>query len=204
MRFEVEGTEHWRAVAESGAGFVVLTAHVVNWEAGSMLPASRFERRVHVVREEEMDPRAQAFVSDLLAARGAVPYVTHFATDDPSLGLRLVDALRRGEIVALQGDRPRRAGRTVEARLFGRPYPVPSGIPALARAAGTPILPVFVLREGRRRYRLVFRAPIRFDDGMSRGASERLFAERIGADLEHAIRRAPEQWFCFRELWPPS
>lgn len=204
MRFEVEGTEHWREVADSGAGFVVLTAHVGNWEAGSMLPASRFERPMHVVREEEMDPRAQAFVSDLLAARGATAYVTHFAGDDPSLGLRLVDALRRGEIVALQGDRPRQSGRTVDARLFGRPYPLPSGIPALARAAQAPLLPVFVLREGRRRYRLVFREPIRFEEGMSRADTERRFAQRVGADLEHAIGRAPWQWFCFRALWPPA
>ena len=72
----------------------------------------------------------------------------------------LLDALRRGEIVALQGDRPRAGGRTLEARLFGRPFALPVGPAALARAAGVPIVPVFVLREGRLRYRCVLRPAI--------------------------------------------
>jgi lauroyl/myristoyl acyltransferase len=25
---------------------------------------------------------------------------------------------------------------------------------------------------------------------------------RLAGDIEYAIRRAPEQWFVFRELWP--
>ncbi|HEX6851786.1 MAG TPA: MMPL family transporter [Candidatus Polarisedimenticolaceae bacterium] len=204
MRFEIEGLEHWTPMADSPGGFVMLTAHVGNWESASMLPASRFDRRVHVVREEELDPRAQEFVRGLLTSRGATPYLTHFATHDTSLGLELVDALRAGDVVALQGDRPRQAGRSIEGTLFGRSFRIPNGVPALARAAGVPLLPVFVLREGRRRYRIVFHEPIRFAPGLSRADSEAAFAARVGANLEAAIRRAPEQWFCFRELWPPS
>jgi len=27
---------------------------------------------------------------------------------------------------------------------------------------------------------------------------------KIGSEIERAIRLAPNQWFCFRELWPDS
>ena len=110
------------------------------------------------MREKEIDPRAQDFIREILARAGG-NYVTHFSGDDPTLSFELADALRRGEIVALQGDRPRAGGRTVIASLFGRPMPLPIGPAALARAAGVPIVPVFNFREGRFLMRAVVRPP---------------------------------------------
>jgi KDO2-lipid IV(A) lauroyltransferase len=88
--------------------------------------------------------------------------------------------------------------------MFGRPMPLPAGVIALARAAGAPILPVFVLREGRCRYRVIFRPPIEVPEHAGRDEAVAAAAQRIAAGLEEAIRRAPEQWFCFRALWPPD
>ena len=157
-----------------------------------MLPASRDGRRVHVVREPETDPRAQQFIEGLIRSCGGELYTTHFA-DDPQLGMDLLDALRRGEVVALQGDRPRAGGRTVEARLFGRPFALPVGPAALARAAGVPIVPVFVLREGRLRYRCLLRPGDRASRrATTASATSARRSDRFTADLEEAIRpRAP-------------
>jgi lauroyl/myristoyl acyltransferase len=196
---EVEGLDLWRDLTGSGRGFILVTAHLGAWEMGSMLPSAREMRRVHVVREAETDPKAQEFIAQLIRDRGGDFYTTHFAAD-PQLGVTLLDALREGEIVALQGDRPRSGGRVVETSLFGRPYPLPVGPAALARAAEVPIVPVFVFREGRLRYRCVLRPPIHVTGGSGRratGDAMRRFAE----DLEWAIRREPHQWFCFRRLW---
>ncbi|HEY3571817.1 MAG TPA: hypothetical protein VGP73_28065, partial [Thermoanaerobaculia bacterium] len=121
---QAEGLEEWRELAGQPGGFILVTAHLGAWEVGSMLPSSREGRRVHVVREPETDPRAQRFIEGLIRSCGGELYTTHFA-DDPRLGVDLLDALRQGEIVALQGDRPRSGGRTVEASLFGRPFALP-------------------------------------------------------------------------------
>jgi len=202
--WETEGEEHWRALTDAKRGFVMLTAHVGNWEVGSMLPATRETRTVHLVREEEIDPAAQKLIAGLLEGAGGRRYVTHFAASDPHLGMRLVDVLREGEIVALQGDRPRSGGRVLAATIFGRSMPLPAGVPALARAAAAPLLPVFVVREGRCRYRLIFRPPIEVPQEGNRDAANAAAARRFAAELEGVIRRAPHQWFCFRELWPPE
>jgi lauroyl/myristoyl acyltransferase len=137
----------------------------------------------------------------LIRSCGGDLYTTHFA-EDPQLGVRLLEALRRDEIVALQGDRPRAGGRTVETRLFGRPYALPVGPAALARAAGVPIVPVFVLRQGRRRYRCILRPPIAVAQSADRQRDLAEALNRFAADLETAIRREPHQWFCFRRIWP--
>jgi lauroyl/myristoyl acyltransferase len=197
---EAEGLEAWRELAAAEPGFILVTAHLGAWEVGSMLPASREARRVHVVREAETDPRAQEFIEGLIRKCGGELYVTHFA-EDPQLGMALLGALRHGEVVALQGDRPRSGGRTVEASLFGRPFPLPVGPAALARAAGVPIVPVFVFREGRLRYRCVLRPPIRVAQTGDRQRDVREALEGFVADLESAIRREPHQWFCFRRIW---
>ncbi len=197
-----EGLERWNELARSGQGCLMVTAHIGSWEVGSMLPATAESRLVHVVREAETDPKAQEYISGLMKKQtGGGLYVTHFA-EDPQLGLTLLDALRRGEIVALQGDRPRAGGQSATLSLFGRPFPLPVGPAALARAAGVPMVPVFVFREGRRRYRCELRPPIAVPPSADRRADLDQALRRFAAELERAIARQPHQWFCFRRLWP--
>lgn len=202
FRWSTEGIEHWNALTGRAGGFILLTGHLGNWEIGSMLPSGSERRTIHVVREGEMDPKAQAFVRELLAKRIDGPYVTHFASDDASLGIALLDALREGHIVALQGDRPRTQGKALPMTLFGRPFELPVGPFALARLAGVPILPAFTLRSARKDYRVVFRPPITVEPAGDRNAALDAAAGEVARTLETMIRCEPYQWFCFRELWP--
>jgi lauroyl/myristoyl acyltransferase len=198
---EVEGLEHWEGL-DPAEGLVLVTAHVGHWEVGSRLAATTGARTVHVVREPELDPQAQAVLSELLAKVSDQHYQVHFArADDPTLGARLLGALRRGEIVARQADRPRQGGRTIEVELLGKPYALPLGPLALARSAGVPVLPVFALRTGRRRSTLVFRPPIRMSGEGDRSVELQTAARRLASDLGAVLVRAPEQWFCFRDVW---
>jgi lauroyl/myristoyl acyltransferase len=200
FRTAAEGMEHFRELEASGQGFILVTAHIGNWEVGSMLPSSEEQRKVHVVREAEGDPRAQRFISDLIRRAACDNYVTHFA-EDPQLGLILLGALRQGEIVAVQSDRPRTGGRFVEADFFGETFPLPVGPAALARAAEVPILPVFMFREGRRRYRCAIRTPIRVARTADRQADLEEAVFKLAGELQWAIGHRPHQWFCFRKLW---
>ena len=203
-RFEIvaEGLEHWRGATEDPErGLVVSTAHLGAWDVSSFLPSLVEGRRVHVVREQEPYAEAQRFVEDLYGEGVQEHFTLHFSRDNPGLGGALVAALRRGEIVGLQGDRAPTGGRTVETEVFGLPFPLPAGPAALARGAGVPLVPVFCFREGRRRYRLVVRPPVavaKTDD--IRGDLARTM-QGLARELEWAIREKPHQWFCFRRVW---
>jgi phosphatidylinositol dimannoside acyltransferase len=196
----LDGEENWRQVMESRRGTILVTAHIGPWETGTQFGASEAHRRLHVIREEEIDPRAQDFVRELLARSGD-NYVTHFAGDDPRLSVELAEALRRGELVALQGDRPRAGGRALTVTLFGRPMPLPVGPVALARAAQVPLVPVFHFREGRFRLRAVVRPPLHVARTANRNADVADAVRRLAVEIEWAIRERPHQWFCFRKLW---
>jgi lauroyl/myristoyl acyltransferase len=200
VRLDVEGESFWREATAGGRGAVLVTAHIGPWEVAAHLGAEHEHRLVHVVREGEIDPRAQAFVREVMSRAGA-HCITHFAGEDPRLALELSEALRRGELVALQGDRPRAGGRTAAATLFGQPMPLPIGPIALARAAGVPLLPIFNFRTGPRTLRAVIRPPIPVDRTANREADLRAAVGRLARDVEWAIRERPHQWFCFRKLW---
>jgi KDO2-lipid IV(A) lauroyltransferase len=196
---EIEGTQH--IPTDPGQGVIFVTAHLGQWELSSHLASHGLERPVHVVREEEMDPEAQRFIEGLVRGMSAQGVTTHFASDDPRLGIALAEALRRGEVVALQGDRPRKNGRTHTAQIFGRPMPFPVGPQSLARATGAALVPVFSFREKQYAYRVVVRPPIPVARTRDRDADVADAVQRLAGEVEWAIRRAPHQWFCLRRLW---
>jgi Kdo2-lipid IVA lauroyltransferase/acyltransferase len=198
---EVEGTEHLQAASLGGQGLIFVTAHIGAWETTSKRLSDSLGREAHVVREEEIDGRSQAFMQQLVVRQAGKACTTHFASDDQGLGLELLAALRRGEVVALQGDRPRAGGRTVTASVFGRALSLPEGPMMLARASGVALVPTFSFREGRRTYRVFLREPIRVTADVTRALATSAAAQRLAGELEWAIERAPYQWFCLRRLW---
>jgi lauroyl/myristoyl acyltransferase len=197
----LEGEDHWRAVTGGTRGFIFVTAHFGCWEAGSMIPGAHQPKKVHLVREREIDERAQRFVAEQLLAHCDERYATHFAEDDGTLGVELLHALRRGEIVALQGDRPRAGAPAIAVRMFGREALLPPGPAALARAAEVPLVPAFTFRDARRRYRVVIARPIEVERSADRERDVRDATQRVAAEIEAAIRARPHHWFCFSRFW---
>jgi len=197
---EMMGEDLWKENLASEAGFVIATAHVGNWELASALSVGRADRTCNIVRERELDTDSQAFIEGLLSKLERGSYKTHFADDNPLMGLELLDALRRGEMVALQGDRPRSGGRTHTVEICGLKISLPIGTAALARSAGVAIVPVFFFREGRRQYKSVVRKPIHVSVTGDRMKALECAVEQLGREIEWAIRESPNEWFCFSDL----
>ena len=65
--------------------------------------------------------------------------------------IELLQALRRNEIVAMQGDRVYQR-HTFDVPFFSQPTSFPLGPFLLSQVSGAPVLPVFVIRRGWLRY----------------------------------------------------
>jgi lauroyl/myristoyl acyltransferase len=187
---ELEGRRHFRAAAEAGQGLIVLTAHLGNWDLGGRLAAQVSGRPTHVVMEAEHDPALEAML------RQGPPTVRFITRRRPTDVLGLVAALRRGEIVAMQGDRALGGRGDVPVPFFGAPVRFPLGPFLLARAAGVPVVPAFCVLQPDRRYRVRAMEPIAVARGDEVGALGRWVAV-----LEQAVRDCPEQWFNFFDCW---
>ena len=185
-----EGDAHLLAAIAEGRGLVLVTAHLGNWELAGRLIASRLKRRTHVIVAAEADPGVERFL------RGGDSPINFVRRGDPRAMVPLVGALRRGEVVALQGDRALGTRGDVTVDFFGAPAAFPLGPFVLARAARVPMLPAFCLLGRDLRYTVVIAEPIRVALGEETAALARW--ARI---LETAVRRAPEQWFNFFDVW---
>jgi lauroyl/myristoyl acyltransferase len=202
FRPQVEfGSNQWPDLLADTKGFLIVTAHVGMWEIGQLLPVTDGTRRLHVVREREEHARTQEVIADLLATHPHVRIVTHFLDDDLALGASLLTALRGGDVVCLAGDRAKPGMVTLPATCFGHPVQMPAGPIALARAADVLVVPTFVYRVGRRRYRVIAAEAFKVARTDDRQRDMQQAIDRLAAEIESAIRVDPFQWKRWEPLW---
>ena len=185
----VDGAER---VAKLTGGFVSLTAHVGNWELAGRLLAGRAARPTHVVVADEEAADLAPWV------RRDGQGVRFVPRSRPTVSVELVAALRRGEVVAVQGDRALGTRGDVWIPFFGEPAPFPLGPFVLARAVGVPLVPAFCLLDNRRRYAVTVAQPLR----VRRGGEEDAARAWVAA-LEGVVGARPTQWFNFFDVWSP-
>jgi len=195
--WEFTGLDHFQAMQASN-GAILLTAHMGSYDLGAHLFSETSARRIVIVRAPEEDPQTREFEEH----HGAEGLRIEFNTRATELALDLLETVREGAIVAIQGDRVVGSISTLPATFFGKPSSVPAGPFALALAARVPIYPVFVVRIGRRRYRLVTSRPIQITRSRNRDDDfARAVAQWI-AELENVVRACWFQWFTFEPAWP--
>lgn len=193
------GADLVRAALARGRGLVVLTAHLGNWEAGAR-SLTQCGAPVNIAMRPDRLSAAERWLARHRAG-GDVRVVR--VGDSPFSTLALRAALARNEIVAMQGDRML-GERGIEVTLFGAPYSLPAGPFLLASLCGAPLLPAFVVQEGWWKWRGFFGAPLEPAATGDREADLRVAATWYAATLERVVRRHPEQWFNFYDLWEPS
>jgi len=184
------------ACLSRGAGLIVWTAHVGNWEFASRL-LELHGRPVNVARLVESGNAAEAMLRGLMTTSG----LRIVDLNDPLASVQLLHALRRNEIVAIQGDRIHRQAGGHDVPFFGRPVRFPLGPFLLAYLAGSPIVPGIVVRTGWLRYRVIMGEPIFFSAADDRDASVRLAAGQTAAFLESQLRCWHHQWLNFYDFW---
>ncbi len=196
-----DGEALFRGYLEQGKGIILLGAHLGSWEIGAHL-LGRLGKPVNIVLLQ----REEAPVRDLF--EGAMPgrQFRFLTTDnDPLRSIPILAALRRGEIVALHGDRTfGSAGQP--AAFLGGTARFPIGPYLLAALSGAPIFQVFVVRERLGHYRfLTFPARLLPRD-LLRQPSEALqpCVAEYAARLASMARQYPFQWYNFYPFWAES
>jgi predicted LPLAT superfamily acyltransferase len=196
--WEFTGWKYFQEM-QSREGAILLTAHMGSYDLGAHLFSETSTRRIVMVRAPEDDPQTREFEEAHIAA-GALRI--EFNTRATDLAIDLLRVIRDGSIVAIQGDRVTGEISFLPATVFGQPTRVPAGPFALALAARVPIYPVFVVRLGRRRYRLMASRPIELVRSRNRDEDFALAVAQWVEELERAINECWFQWFSFEPFWP--
>jgi KDO2-lipid IV(A) lauroyltransferase len=189
----VDGWEHVETAYNYGKGVVFATGHIGNWDMAGAAFAARghpVSALVETLKPARWNERVQR--TRTAAGVKAIPIEN---------GPRpMLAALRQREGLAVLVDRPLE-GDGVPVTFFGRPTRVPSGAATLALRTGSPVVPAALVRNPNGRGYLAHIGPPivgqRGDD-----ASEVM--QRVMSWLEGIIRRYPDQWFMFRQMWPSA
>jgi len=184
---------------QAGKGAILLTAHLGNWELGGIilkalhLPVNivYFPDRIWGVEKSRRRYRERKGVGQFSISNSPFSLVS------------MIGALRRNEIVCLQGDR-NYGRRGVKIDFFGSPVAFPPGPVILAMASKAPLIPLFILQEDRKGYRFLVEDPVPMQDTGNREEDIRQNLIRVVRILEKYLKRYPDQWFNYVPYWPEA
>lgn len=195
----VAGADSFAALDETlanGKGAIIVCTHFGNWDLGAGAAAAR-GYPITVVAETFADPRLDARIVG--ARRAAGMKVVKHDKAAPSL----VRSLHRNGLLALLIDRPT-PGDGVRVRFFDADVDVPAGPARLALRTGAAVVPTAFARVHPNRLDVMtltdfsLRAPATYDE-----LAIHTLTQAIMSAHERFIRRYPDQWYMFREMWPP-
>lgn len=193
-RTTVVGFEAFREAAGAGAGLVLLTGHIGNWEIGGAAIAARGVE-LDVVGKGMSN---RGFQADLFAARERLGMRVIEMGDAPKEVLR---SLGQGRVVALLGDQNAHGGGLF-LPFFGRPASTFRGPALFAARTGAPVWVAFALsdRGPKQHYTVTFEHLPFVPTGDAEEDAATLMGV-YGRRLEDAVRAAPEQYFWQHRRW---
>jgi len=181
---------------EAGKGLIVWTAHLGNPEFASRL-LEMHGRPVHVARVVEDKPAEKLLRDRMATDRLRIVDLR----DGARATIQLLQALRRNEIVAIQGDRVYYPRHGAEVRFFSQPATFPLGPFLLSQVSGAPVLPGFVVRQGWLRYRVLMGEPILPVASGDGDAGQRAGLRQAVRFLETTLPVHYDQWVNFFDFW---
>lgn len=189
---DVEGAEHARDATAGETGALMLSGHFGNWELGGLAQGHMFGG-IGVLARPLDNPALDARLCGFRMLTGNTVIYKERAVQ------QLLRLLRERKSVAILIDQNVQDGVFVD--FFGRKAATTSLVAALALKTGAPVLPGFVelLEDGR--YRLRYRAPIRWSPSGDRQRDLVELTQRLTRVIEEAVRECPEQWLWLHRRW---
>ena len=194
-RFHVEGVPHVEEATRLNKGILALVFHYGNWEIMGIASFMMKQEVIALARPLKGQKFLQGFINQLRTATGLTVIPNQDTARDA------MKYLRENRIVAILGDQREKRSKGVYVELFGEKVPTSKGIVMLAMRMGSPVMPVYLRREGFLRYTIVFCEPIEME---RKGNIEELIyknARKINACLETLIAAHPDEWFLVHRRW---
>lgn len=199
IAIEIKGFDELQELlAERDKGFILLTAHVGNWQI-AMTALRRFDKPVYLM----MRPEDNIAVKQALNIDNEEEKVKIIFTDD-SLGgvIEAMKAIKQGSIVSIMGDRTYGYSAT-EASFLGEVVRFPYGAFSIAAAVQCPVVVLLSAKVGEKKYIVDVSRIIPAPAGVRGKKNEELqgATQEFARYLEEYVMAYPFQWFVFRDIW---
>lgn len=199
LTLRVHGLEVLERYGETGAGCLLIGAHLGSFEIIRALGRTRRGLRVKAMMYDAATPQITSFYRTLNPA---------LFEDIIPLGgagnlIGLDRFIAQGGLLALLGDRCVSGDKRVQCRFFGEPVWLPQTPVVLSQVLQAPLVLFLCLHTGWGRYELYFEHLAEYHPvpRNEREAEARRIMQRYAERLEHYCRLAPYNWFNFHDVW---
>ena len=192
------GDEVHLAAMDKG-GFMI-SAHIGNWEMSGK-KSDRIKKTMNLLMLDEEHQRIKEYLESVMEERNVniIPL-----KDDLSHLIAIRQALDRGELIAIHGDRYLEGMKTLKAKFLGKEAFFPEGPFYLALRMNAPVSFAFAMKEGPLHYHFYATPPKIYDLPKGKRISEEnllpVLKDYIAA-LEAILEKYPEQWFNYYQFW---
>ncbi len=194
-RFPVENQHYIEDALKLNRGAIGLIFHYANWEIMGVASTTLSSPVVVLARPLKRHKLLNRFLNNLRSATGLkiVP--------NANIARDVIRYLRENRIVGILADQREKRSKAVLVELFGEKVPTNKGIAAIGMKTGAAVVPMYLVREGFLRYRVVWNQPIEME---RKGDIEDLIyrnTRKINAFLESIIVKQPDEWFWVHRRW---
>jgi predicted LPLAT superfamily acyltransferase len=195
----VAGEEIVRDIGRRGGGCILLGAHFGSFEVARTLGHRQPNLRISLVMYEENARKIRA----ALAAINPELAMEVIGLGRSDSMIVVGERLEQGHFVGMLADRSVDGEDQVRLAFLGASAAFPQGAFRMAVLLQRPVVLMFGIYHGGRRYQVVFEPlidplkPAARDRGQEIEAAMRKYVERV----EHYCREAPFNWFNFYDFW---
>lgn len=190
----IQGIENIDRAFKEGKGVIAVTGHIGNWEFLPMYFAQK-GYSTNVIARPIYYEKYNEWIMFLRKSMG-VNII--FRTDSPRKILRL---LKNNELVGIVPDQDIDSIEGVFVDFFGEKAFTPSAPVKLAMVSGSPIVPIFIIRESNDKHTIYVEEPIRVESSGNRELDLLFFTQKWSNVLESYVRKFPDQWVWMHKRW---
>jgi KDO2-lipid IV(A) lauroyltransferase len=194
-RVTIEGLEEALRLLGKGKGMLLLLSHFGNWEMMGIMSKLIGDSIMVIAKPMKKNKRMDQFITEIRSAAGLE------VVSSIKASRTVLKALSRNRVVGILIDQRAKRSEGIWADFFGKKAPTTPSLAVLAMKTGAPVVPVFMVRNGFGKHRLIIQGPLELvhtgDIKKDVEANTQLFNHA----LESMIRQYPDQWFWVHRRW---
>jgi KDO2-lipid IV(A) lauroyltransferase len=190
-----EGLDQALKILEKRKGALLLIGHLGNWELMGLMSKVIGNPIMVIAKPVKKNRRVNRLITEIRKEAGLEVIPPEKASR------KVIKALSQNRVVGILIDQRAKRSEGVWADFFGRKAPTTPGLAVLAMKTKAPVMPVFMIRDGFQKHRLLIKEPLELVETGNIKKDVEANTQLFNHTLESMIRQYPDQWFWVHRRW---